>query len=121
MVISSLRPDASFVDFLESQARKEPVSHLWYRAFAAFVLVLVGFGPVAGGRLVLVTASFAYFSYAMWGLLDRGRSESVESGRGLMSECLRVLCAFFVAIGVVSGIGLLMAIGFMLLGSPWIL
>ena len=121
IAFASLRSNDSLVEFLESQARRESVRHLTYRAIAAFALVVGAFGPVSLGRPMLMTASFAYFSYAAWGLLDRARSESVRAGRGSTAQYLKILCAFFVGLGVLSGIALLMAIGRTLLGSPWVL
>ena len=121
MVLASFRPESSLVDFLESQARRESIRHLTYRAVAAFALLASGFAPVSIGKPILVTAAFAYFSYAVWGLLDRARSQSVKQGWAGTAQYLGILCGLFVALGVLAGIGLLMAVGFTLLGSPWVL
>ncbi len=121
MILSSLRPESSVVDFLESQARRESIRDLVYRTVAALVVVMIGFAPVPVAKPILMTASFAYLSYGMWGLLDRARSHSISVGNDRTAQYLKILCAFFVVLGVLSGIGLLMAIGFTLLGSPWVL
>jgi hypothetical protein len=121
MVLSSLRPDANFVDFLESHARGESIKELVARTVGAFALVLGGFGPLPWGKPIVATLSVAYFSYAVWGLLDRARSYSIRAGWRATAQYLRILCGFFVAVGVVAGIGLIFAIGFALLGAPWIL
>ena len=119
MVLSSLRPESSLVEFLASQARRESIRDLAYRTAAALALTVIAF--VAFGQPILTTASMAYFSYAMWGLLDRARSRSIIAGSGTAAHYLKILCAIFATLGVASGIGLLMAIGFTLLGSPWVL
>ena len=121
MVLSSLRPDASFLDFLESKARTESIKELVARTIVAFALVISGLAPIPWGKPIVVTLSFAYFSYAAWGLLDRARAYSVNSDWRLTARYLGVICAVFVGIGVVSGVALLFAIGFTLLGSPWVL
>jgi len=121
MVLSSLRPDASLVDFLESHARSESTRELVARTVVALALVLGALVPVSRGRTVVVTVAVAYFSYAMWGLLDRARSQSAASGRARIERYLRLSCAFFMVLGVASGIGLIFAIAFSLLGAPWIL
>jgi hypothetical protein len=121
MALSSLRPDTSLVEFLESHARGESIKELVARTVVAFALVLGGLGPLRWGRPVLATFSLAYFSYAAWGLLDRARSYSIKAGWRFTAQYLRILCGLFVGLGVGSGIGLIFAIGFALLGSPWIL
>ena len=121
MVLSSLRPEVSLVDFLESQARRESTRGLVARTAAALALMAVGLGPVSWAKPIAVALSIAYFSYAAWGLLDRARSHSMNSGRAVTVRYLNVLCAMFVGLGVLAGIALLMAIGFTLLGSPWVL
>ena len=121
MVLSSLRPDVSLVDFLEAQARAESTRGLVARTAAALALMAVGLGPISWATPIVVTLSIAYFSYAAWGLLDRARSFSISSGRAKSVRYLSALCAIFVGLGVLAGIALLMAIGFTLLGSPWVL
>jgi hypothetical protein len=121
MVISPLRSDKSFLDFLELQARGESVKELAARAGGAFGLALAGFGALPWGSAIVATLSLAYFCYAVWGLLDRARSYSVKSGRQATARYLGVLCGFVFGLGVASGIGSIFAIGFALLGAPWIL
>ena len=69
----------------------------------------------------MISLAFTYFCYAVWGLLDRARSHSQNGRSRSRVGLLTALCAFFVWLGVLSGIGFLMSLGFMLLGAPWIL
>jgi hypothetical protein len=77
MVLSSRRPDASLIEYVESRARSAPLRIL-----------------IAHTVLALAVALTAY---------------------------LGMLCSFFVGLAVLSGIALLFALSFTLLGSPWIL
>ena len=119
MVLSSLRPDdGSIVEYLEHRARTESASGLVARSLLALAVVVGGFGPIPVGKPVVVSLSFTYFCYAMWGLLDRARS---RASRSSSTGYLSVLCALLVWLGVLSGIAFLMSAGFLLLGAPWIL
>ncbi|MFL5481063.1 MAG: hypothetical protein ACJ8AK_02640 [Gemmatimonadaceae bacterium] len=121
MVLSSLRPDASIVEYLEHRARAESLRGLVARSLLALAFVIGGLGPIPVGKPIVVSLAFTYFCYAVWGLLDRARSRS-QNGRSSFSvSVLSFLCTFFVWLGVLSGIGFLMSLGFMLLGAPWIL
>jgi hypothetical protein len=121
MVLSALRPDASLVEYLESRARSASVKGLVVKALLALALVTVGFARPVSGRSVIITMAGIYFCYAAWGLLDRARSRSVLRGWSLTARYLRALCALFVGLGVLSGLGLLLAIWFFALGSAWVL
>jgi len=119
MVLSSLRPDASIVEYLEHRARAESLPGLIARSLLAFAFVVAGLAPIPVYKPVVVSLGLTYFCYAVWGLLDRARSHS-QTIRSSYSY-LNVLCTFFVWLGVLSGIGFLMSVGFLLLGAPWIL
>lgn len=67
----------------------------------------------------MLPLAFAYFCYGAWGLLDRARFYSLAQNRRASAKYLRLLCALFFGLGVLSGIGFLMVAGFMLLGDPW--
>jgi len=121
MVLSSRRPDASLVEYAESHARGAPLRILITHTVIAVAVGLAGFGLPLPGKQIIMPFALAYFSYGAWGLLDRGRSRSIELGRQLRARYLGMLCAFFVALGVLAGVALLFALSFRLLGSPWIL
>jgi hypothetical protein len=120
MVLSSVRPDASIVEYLEHRARTQSLRGLIARSLLAFAFVIAGLGPIPVGKLIIVSAALTYFCYAIWGLLDRARSYS-QSRSSSRADYLSALCALFVWIGVLSGIAFLMSVGFLLLGAPWIL
>lgn len=120
MVLSSLRPDTSIVEYLEHRARTESLRGLVARSALALAVVIGGLGPIPVAKPVVVSLAFTYFCYAMWGLLDRARSHS-EARRSSSAAYLNVLCALLVWLGVLSGIAFLMSAGFLLLGAPWIL
>lgn len=121
MVLSSLRPDASIVEYLEHRARSESLRGLVARSVLALGLVIAGLGPIPVGKAPVVSLALTYFSYAAWGLLDRARSNAQLHLSSSRAAYLRALCAFFVWVGVLSGIAFVMSVGFMLLGAPWIL
>ncbi|HJQ12826.1 MAG TPA: hypothetical protein VJ840_17480 [Gemmatimonadaceae bacterium] len=121
MVLSSLRPDASIVEYLEQRARAESIRRLVTATLIAIALVVGGLRAAPFGKPVIVTLAFTYFCYGAWGLLDRALSSAGRLGWQTTATFLRMLSAAFVALGVLSGIGVLMAIVFTLLGDPWIL
>ncbi len=121
MVISALRSDGTLLEFLESHARVEPVRWLVGRAIVALAVVGGGFGPLPFGRQVIGPLALTYFSYAAWGLLDRGRSYSVEREWTRRARYLNVLCQLFVVIGVASALGFILSVWFLALGSAWVL
>jgi hypothetical protein len=121
MVLSSLRPDASIVEYLEHRARAASLRGLIARSLLAFAFVIAGLGPIPIGKGMIVSLALTYFCYAIWGLLDRARSYSQNHRSSSRAGYLNALCALFVWIGVLSGIGFLMSVGFLLLGAPWIL
>ena len=121
MFLSALRPDASLVEYLEYRARSISVRGLVARAIVAFAFVAGSFGKLPVARSVIGTFAGAYFCYAVWGLMDRARSHSLDHGWVVTAKYLRLLCGLFVGLGVLSGIGLLLAVWFVALGSPWVL
>lgn len=121
MVLSSLGAGAGLVEYLEQRARKESLSGLIGRAVVAVAVLVVGVGPLPSGKPVVVTLAITYLAFAAWGLLDRARSYSPVREWAAAAQSLRLLCALVVGLGVLSGIGLLLAIGFALLGDPWVL
>jgi hypothetical protein len=121
MVLSALRPDASLLEFLESRARAASVRRLGVEAIAALVIVTGGFGAFPFARPVVVTLAGAFLCYAAWGLVDRARSHSAIRGWGRTAQCLRVLCGLLVGLGVLSGVGSILAIWFIVLGDAWVL
>jgi len=119
MVLSARRGDAGLVEYLEYNARTERMPRLVALTVVAFAIGLGAFSILPFGRGAVVTLSFACFCYGVWGLLDRGRFYSSTHNRPFAAKCLKLLCAVFLALGVLSGIGFLMSVGFMLLGAPW--
>lgn len=121
MVLSSLRPDASIVEYLEHRARAASLRGLVARSVLALVFVIAGLRWMAVGKPVLVSLAVTYFCYAVWGMLDRARSNAQNHPSSSRTAYLTALCTFFVWIAVISGIAFVMSIGFLLLGAPWIL
>jgi len=121
MVLSALRPDASLVEYLEHRARSTSIARLVFQATVAFAVVAAGFGPLPFARPVVGTFAGVFFCYAAWGLRDRARSHYVKRGWTLTAQYLTLLCALFVGLGVLSGLGLILAIWFVALGSAWVL
>jgi hypothetical protein len=121
MVLSSRRPDASLVEYVESRARRAPVRILIAHAIIALAVAIIGISASPSGKQIIIPFALAYFSYGTWGLLDRARSRSVELGWQLRARSLTMLCSFLVGLAVLSGIALLFAGSFTLLGAPWIL
>jgi hypothetical protein len=121
MVLSSRRPDASLIEYVESRARSAPLRVLIAHTVLAIAVALTAFSVLPSGRQIVFPFALAYFSCGAWGLLDRARSRSTASGRQLSARYLGMLCSFFVGLAVLSGIALLFALSFTLLGSPWIL
>jgi hypothetical protein len=121
MVLSALRPDASVVEYLEHRARSVSIVRLAAQAIVAFAFVTGGFGRLTFARPVVGTLAGVFFCYAVWGLLDRARSHYTTRGWRLTAQILRILCALFVGLGVLSGLGLILAIWFVALGSAWVL
>ena len=121
MVLSSLRPDASIVEYLEHHARTASVPGLIARSVLAIAFVVGGLGPIPVGKPMVVSLAVTYFCYAVWGLLDRARSHAENRSSRVLIRCLGALCASFVWAGVLSGIAFVMAVCFRLLGAPWIL
>jgi len=118
MVLSSLRPDANIVEYLMHRARAESVRGLVARSLLGLAVVIGGLALIPVGKPAIVTLAFTWFCYAVWGLLDRARSTQT---RRYNSGYLNALCALFVWLGVMSGIGFLMSVCLLLLGAPWIL
>ena len=121
MVLSARRPDASLVEYLEYRARSASIARLVFQAIVAAALVAGGFGRLQFARPVVSTFAGILFCYAAWGLLDRARSHYSKRGWTLASRYFTVLCALFVGLGVLSGLGLILAIWFVALGSAWVL
>ncbi|HKR07963.1 MAG TPA: hypothetical protein VJS39_02135 [Gemmatimonadaceae bacterium] len=121
MVLSSRRPDASLVEYVESRARSAPTRSLIAHTVLAFAVALTAVSVLPSGRQIIVPFALAYFSYGAWGLLDRARERALAHGQMLAARYLSVLCSIFVGLAVLSGTALLFALSFTLLGSPWIL
>jgi len=121
MVLSAARPDATLLEFLEWRARAASVRRLGVEAVAALVLTAGGIAPFSYAGPVTVTLAGAFLCYAAWGLLDRARSYSAVRGRTLTAQYLGVLCGLLVGVGVLSGVGSILAIWFVVLGSAWVL
>jgi len=121
MVLSVLRPDASLIEFLESRARAAPVRRLVIQAIAALGLVTVAFSTLPYARSVVGTLAGVFFCYSVWGLLDRARSKSAARGWKRTTRSLEILCGLVVGLGVLSGLGSILAIWFVALGSAWVL
>jgi hypothetical protein len=121
MVLSASRPDASLLEFLRYRARSASVARLTAQALLALALVLAAFGRFPFARSVIGSFGGTCFCYALWGLLDRGRAYSASRAWRSAERFLNVLCGLFACVGVLSALGLLFAIWFLALGSPWIL
>jgi len=121
MVLSALRPDASLIEFLEYRARSASIRRLVAQSIVAFALVTGGFGRLPFARSIVGTFGGVCFCYAAWGLIDRAQSYSANRSWTLGAQYLRLLSALFVGIGVLSGLGFLLAIWFLALGSAWVL
>ena len=121
MVLSALRPDASLVEYLEYRARSASMPRLVFQAIVAIGLMAGGFGRLPFARPVVGTFAGVFFCYAAWGLLDRARFHYAKRGWTLTARYLRVLCAAFVGLGVLSGLAFILAIWFVALGSAWVL
>src|SRR2546423_4787905 len=121
MVLSSRRPDASLVEYIESRARSAPLRTLIAHTVLAFAVAVTAFVPLPLGKQIIVPFALTYLLCGAWGLLDRARSYAMARGRQLTAQYLKTVCSFFVGLAVLSGIALLFALSFTLLGSPWIL
>jgi hypothetical protein len=121
MVLSSRRPDASLVEYVESRARSAPVRVLIAHTVIAFAVALASLRVSPLGKQIIMPFALAYFSYGAWGLLDRARTRSIERGWQRRARSLGMVCSFFVGLAVLAGVALLFALSFTLLGSPWIL
>jgi hypothetical protein len=121
MVLSSLRPDASIVEYLEHRARALSLRGLVARTVLSLALVLAGLAWITVARPVIITLALAYFCYAAWGLADRARVYTEVSGPRASARYFSALCTLIVWLGVLSGISFVMSVGFLLLGAPWIL
>jgi len=121
MVLSALRPDSSLLEYLEYRARSTSIARLVFQAIVASALMAGGIGRLPFARPVVATLAGVFFSYAVWGLLDRARSHYSKLGWTLTAQYLGVLCALFVGLGVLSGFGLILTIWFVALGSAWVL
>ena len=121
MVLSAVRPDASLLEFLQGRARAASVRRLVVEVIAPLALVAGVFGAFRYATPVVVTLAGTFFCYAAWGLVDRARSYTAVRGRTMTAQYLRVLCALLVGIGVLSGVGSILAIWFVVLGSAWVL
>jgi hypothetical protein len=121
MVLSALRPDASLLEFLQGRARAAPVRRLAVEGITAFALVAGGFVALSYARPVVTTVAGAFFCYAAWGLADRARSYSAVRGRRSTAQYLSVVCGLLVGLGVLSGVGSILAVWFIVLGDAWVL
>ena len=121
MVLSSRRPDASLVEYIESRARGASVRSLIAHTVVAFAVGMTAFSTLPLGKQIIVPFALAYLSCGAWGLLDRARSHSITRGWQRTAFYLRIVCSFFVGLAVLSGIALLFALSFSLLGAPWVL
>jgi hypothetical protein len=121
MVLSSRRPDASLVEYIESRARGAPLRALIAHTVLALGVALTAAVALPMGKQIVVPFAIAYFSTGAWGLVDRARSHSMTRGRQRTALYLGIFCSFFVGLAVLSGAALVFALSFTLLGSPWIL
>ena len=121
MVLSALRPDSSLLEYLEYRARSTSIARLVFQAIVSIALMAGGLGRFPFARPVVGTLAGVCFCYAAWGLLDRARLHYSRLGWTLTAQYLGVLCALIVGLGVLSGLGLILAIWFVALGSAWVL
>ena len=121
MVLSSLRPDSSIVEYLEYRARASTVRGLLASTLLALAVLLGALRVMPFAKSVVVTLALTYFCYGAWGLSDRGRFYSHARGWTGTGKVLRWLATGLVGLGVLSGVALLMSICFLLLGPAWVL
>ena len=119
MVLSARTGDAGLVEYLEYHARIETIPRLIAHTVIALLVVLGALTVLPFGRAVVLSLAFSYLCYGAWGLLDRALFYSLAHNRRVAAKYLRLLCALFLGLGVLSGIGFLIVAGFMLLGDPW--
>jgi hypothetical protein len=119
MVLSALRPEASLPEFLAHRARAASLRRL------SLDLVL-GLGALSGllwgrpgGLLVFASAALFFALYGAWGIADRARSATAETGDTRVVILLNVLCGMLAAAGVLAMAALFFGVWSIALGT-WI-
>lgn len=119
MVLSALRPDASFPEFLVHRARSASIPRLGIDALigGAACAAAVWWRPTAW--LVLASAALCFFSYGAWGMLDRVRSRAAVADGALLRGFLDATCALCAMLGALAAAGVLLGVWAIGLGT-WI-
>jgi hypothetical protein len=118
MVLSALRPDASLPEFLAHRARATSARRLQIDLVVSLVVIALEAWLRYSKWLPVVSVAVCLGAYATWGLLDRARSAHPQSSQ-LAAGALEMLCAFFVALGIVATAALLFSVWAIALGT-WI-
>ena len=119
MVLSALRADASLDEYLAHRARSAPTGRLVAEAIAAVAIAGAAWRWNPRAQLVIVTCAVCFSCYALWGLVDRARTRAIARSWNFAALIFRIACALLVAIGVLSGAGVLLSIWALALGT-WI-
>jgi hypothetical protein len=119
MVLSALRPEASFPEFLAHRARSASVRRLLLDVIAGLgaLSALLWWRP--SGLLVLGSAALCFAAYGAWGIADRARAATAVSGNRRVLISLNVLCGMLAAIGVLAAGALFFGVWAIALGT-WI-
>jgi hypothetical protein len=119
MVLSALRPDAGLFEFLAHRARSASARRLSIDAAvgAGIFVAALRWNPAA--QLVIASAATLFFSYGVWGLLDRVRSSLATRPWPRTTGLFEALCALCAGLGVLAAAGVLLAIWALALGT-WI-
>ena len=119
MVLSDLRPDASLPEFLVHRARSASVRRLAADALAGGAACAAALWWRPTGWLVLAGAALCFFSYGVWGVLDRARSRLAVTDKGLIAGFVEALCALSALLGALAAAGVLLGVWALALGT-WI-
>ena len=118
MVLSALRPDASLPEFLAHRARATSVRRLEVDLLVALIIVGAEIWLRHDRWLPVASLAVCLGAYAVWGLLDRVRTERPPASK-VVSGSLDAASAFVVALGIVGVAALLFSVWALALGT-WI-
>jgi hypothetical protein len=119
MVLSALRPEASLPEFLAHRARAASVRRLSLDVVAGLGVLSALLWWRPGGLLVLGSAALFFALYGAWGITDRARSATAETGDRRVLIALNVICGVLAAAGVLAMAAFLFGVWSIALGT-WI-
>ena len=119
MVLSALRPDASLPEFLVHRARSASVRRLAADAIAGGAGFAGALWWRPSGWLILASSALCFFSYGVWGMLDRVHSRPVVTLRTSLAGLLEATCLLFALLGALAAAGVLLGVWALALGT-WI-